>query len=194
MAIVRRDPASVETELLGGRLTCPNCGGELAPWGHASERGVRRREVEERIRPRRSRCRSCRRTHVILPSTTLLRRRDHVETIGAALEARARGCGYRLIAGKLGRSRFSVRNWLRSFARLAEQVRIHFTAVAYAQDPELQAIEPAGNPVRDALEAIGVAVRAAVQRHGQHPTWCLASQLSNGVLLNNAIWHLPRPS
>lgn len=130
---------------------------------------------------------------MLLPDTTLLRRRDHVEVIGAALEARARGCGYRLIAAMTGVSRFSVRNWLRSFAALAEQVRRHFTAAAYAQDPELQAIEPAGKPVRDALEAIGAAVRAAVQRHGQHPPWSVASRLSNGALLNNAMWHLPRP-
>ncbi len=87
-----------------------------------------------------------------------------------------------------------MRNWLRSFAALAEQVRIHFTALAHAHDPELAAIEPAGSPVRDAIAAIGVAVRAAVQRHGPRPAWSVASQLSNGLLLSNAIWHLPRPS
>ena len=116
-----------------------------------------------------------------------------MDVIGAALEARARGCGYRLIADIVGRSRFTVRNWLRSFATFAEEVRIHFTAQAYAQDPELQAIEPAGSPVRDAVGAIGIAVRGAVQRHGPHPAWRVASRLSNGVLLSNAICHLPRP-
>ncbi len=194
MLIVSSDSIAVETELRTGRLSCPSCAGELGPWGHACERAVRRGRTEERVHPRRSRCRSCRHTHVLLPDTTLLRRRDHVEVIGSALEARARGCGYRLIAGMLGESRFSVRNWLRSFAALAEQVRIHFTTSAYALDPELQPIEPAGSPVRDALDAIGVAVRAAVQRHGPQPAWCVASRLCNGVLLNNAICHLPRPT
>lgn len=194
MLIVSSDPDSVETELRAGRLSCPNCAGELGPWSYAGERALRRGRIEERVRPRRSRCRSCRRTHVLLPDTTLLRRRDHVEVIGAALEARARGCGYRLIAGVLGRSRSTVRNWLACFATLAEQVRVHFSAFAYALDPELQAIEPAGSPVRDAVGAIGVAVRAAVQRHGPRPPWRLAARLSNGLLLNNAMWHLPRPS
>lgn len=193
MLIVSSDSAVVETELLAGQLSCPNCAGKLGPWGHAGERAVRRGRTEERVRPRRSCCRSCRHTHVLLPDTTLLRRRDHVEVIGSALEARARGCGYRLIAGMLGESRSTVRNWLACFSALAEQVRIHFTAFAHALDPELLAIEPAGSPVRDALGAIGVAVRAAVQRHGPRPAWRVASRLCNGVLLNNAIWHLSRP-
>ena len=194
MLIVSSDSASVDTELLAGRLSCPDCASELAPWGHAAERAVRRGSAEERVRPRRSRCRLCRHTHVLLPDTTLLRRRDHVEVVGAALEARARGCGYRVVAGALRRSSSTVRNWLRAFARLAEQVRTQFTALAYALDPELQPIEPAGSPVRDAIGAIGVAVRAAVQRLGPRPAWQMASKLCNGVLLNNAMWHLPRPS
>ncbi|HMD51156.1 MAG TPA: DUF6431 domain-containing protein [Solirubrobacteraceae bacterium] len=194
MLIVNIDQGSVETELRSGRLSCPSCAGELRPWGHACDRAVRRGRGEERVRPRRSRCRSCRSTHVLLPEIMLCRRRDHVEVIGTALQSRAGGAGYRLIARRLGRDRFTVRNWLRSFATLADHVRVHFTAVAYALDPQLAPISPAGDVVRDALAAIGVAVRAAVQRLGPRPTWPLASRLSNGVLLNNAICHLPRPS
>lgn len=194
MLIVEKDPSSVDTELCTGRLACPNCAGVLGPWGHAGERSVRRGREEERVRPRRSRCRSCSKTHVLLPETTLLRRRDHVEVIGTALEARAAGSGYRAIASRLGRDRFTVRNWLRSFTRLAEALRAHFTAFAYALDSDLPPIRPMGDTFADALAALGVAVRAAIQRHGPHPVWRLAARLSNGALLHNTICHLPRPS
>lgn len=194
MLSVENDPASVETELLAGRLACPGCGGVLGPWGHGQERPLRRGRAEERVRPRRSCCRSCHATHVLLPDTTLLRRRDHVEVIGTALEARVAGCGYRMIARSLGRDRFTVRNWLRSFSTLAERVRVHFTALAYAFDPDLSPIAPAGDALFDAVAAIGVAMRAAVQRFGPRPPWRLASRLSNGALLSNTICHLPTVS
>ncbi|MGH8989383.1 MAG: DUF6431 domain-containing protein [Acidimicrobiales bacterium] len=194
MLIVESDPGSVETELLAGRLACPSCGGVLGPWGHGQERPLRRGEAEERFRPRRSRCRMCHVTHVLLPDTTLLRRRDHVEVIGTALESRAAGTGSRAIARRLGRDRSTVRNWLRSFTLVAERVRAHFTALAYAFDPDLSPIAPAGDPLRDAVAAIGAAMRAAVQRFGPKAPWRLACRLSGGALLSNTICHLPRVS
>jgi transposase-like protein len=192
--IVESDPSSVEAELLAGRLVCPSCGGTLGPWGHGEERGLRRGRAEERFRPRRSCCRMCHVTHVLLPDTTLLRRRDHVEVIGTALEARVAGAGYRAIARRLGRDRSTVRNWLCSFRSLAERVRSHFSALAYAFDPDLSPIAPAGDALGDAVAAIGVAVRAAVQRFGPSAPWRLASRLANGALLSNTICHLPRTS
>ena len=55
MLIVGTDPAAVEVELVAWRLTCPNCEGELRPWGHARERDVRGdNAVINRRRPRRS--------------------------------------------------------------------------------------------------------------------------------------------
>ena len=41
MLIVGSDPGRVETELWSGRLSCPGCGGRLAPWGHARQRPIR---------------------------------------------------------------------------------------------------------------------------------------------------------
>jgi hypothetical protein len=109
--IVESNQAAVETELVSGRLACPSCAGGLGPWGHGRERAIRLHGgAEERIRPRRSRCRGCRATHVLLADTSLLRRRDHVEVIGAALQARSKGAGSRSIARSLGRDRFTVRN------------------------------------------------------------------------------------
>ena len=43
--------------------------------------------------PRRSRCRECGATHVLLPAWCLARRADAGEVIGLALEAKAAGAG-----------------------------------------------------------------------------------------------------
>jgi RNase P subunit RPR2 len=57
--IVGTDEAAVEADLVEGRLSCPNCGSSLRPWGHGIERDVRLVEETERRRFRRSICRSC---------------------------------------------------------------------------------------------------------------------------------------
>ena len=99
MLIVGTDKAAVEADLIGGRLGCPNCQFGLRPWGHGVEREVRRpRAHSERRCLRRSICRPCAATHVLVPEDTLLRRRDSVEVIGAALTAKAEGKGHRRIA------------------------------------------------------------------------------------------------
>src|SRR5580700_9393243 len=85
---VNGDRDVVERQLAGGELGCPSCGGVLGGWGNAAERWVRVLEGDDvRLRPRRSRCRRCRGTHVLLPAWCLLRRADAGEVIGAALEA-----------------------------------------------------------------------------------------------------------
>jgi hypothetical protein len=79
----------------------------------------------------------------------------------------------------------TVRGWLRAFARNAELIRTRFTRSAHSLDPLLGPIEPAASPIREALSAIGVAVRAAVLRFGPRPEWALISALSAGTLLCN---------
>ncbi len=99
-------------------------------WGagwRARWRVVRHGKLEEQARPRRGRCRSCRRTHVLVRVSCLFRRRDDVATIGDALMRRAAGAGYRRISGALRRDLYTVRGWLRAFAREAEALRAHFT-------------------------------------------------------------------
>ena len=83
--IVDSDPAVVEQSLAAGELSCSECAGPLGPWGWARERALRDHGAEERFRARRSRCRVCEKTHVLLPDACLLRRRDGVGTIGRAL-------------------------------------------------------------------------------------------------------------
>ena len=191
MLIVCAEQALVEAELVGGRLGCPSCRGMLGPWGHGRERVLRCSVGDRLLRPRRARCRGCAGTHVLLPDWALLRRRDEIAVIGAAIEAKVAGSGYRRIAGRLGVHADTVRGWLRRFAERADQVRAHFTRWAGALDPELGALLPAGGTVADALEAVAVAARAWVLRFGPGDPWRIASSLSGGVLLCNTSSRFP---
>lgn len=181
--------AKVEADLVGGRLRCPACEGRLGPWGHARERVVR---GLGRLRPRRSKCRGCGSTHVLLPGACLLRRRDAVAVIGAALLARAVGEGHRPIAERLEVPKDTVRGWLRRFARDADAIRAHFARWAFALDVELGPVAPAGGAVADAVSAIGIAARAFVLRFGPDDAWPVAARLSGGVLLCHTSCPFPR--
>ena len=88
MQMVEPDAGSVETRLVAGEIACADCGGELRPWGYARRRTLRDHGKPVSVRPRRSRCRSCMVTHVLLPVLLLLRRADLAATIGEALVAR----------------------------------------------------------------------------------------------------------
>jgi uncharacterized protein DUF6431/helix-turn-helix protein len=191
MLIVCAEQARVEAELVGGALSCPSCRGVLGPWGHARERVLRCSLGDRWLRPRRARCRGCAGTHVLLPDLCLLRRRDEVAVIGAAIEAKLAGVGYRPIAERLGVPADTVRGWLRRFIARADRVRTHFTRWAVALDPELGPVMPAGSGIADALEAIAVAVRAWVLRFGPGEVWRIAVALSGGVLLCNTSCPFP---
>ncbi len=183
MLIVCAELVVVERELGAGLLSCPSCRGVLARWGWARERVLRCAAGDRVLRPRRARCRGCAGTHVLLADRVLLRRRDEVAVIGAAIAAKARGAGYRRIARGLGVPADTVRGWLRRFAERAELIRAHFTRCAVALDAELGPVLPAGSVVADALEAVAVAARAWVLRFGPADPWPVASWLSGGVLL-----------
>ncbi len=171
---------------------CPACGGELGPWGFAGWRVVRNRGKERRVRPRRSRCRLCRVTHVLLPVVALLRRRDLAAVIGEALRRRhLEGESRRQVATDAGVHPDTVRGWLRRFAQRAEDIRVSFSALAHRLDPDLPPIEPRGSPPADALEAIGVAAAAATRRLGPAALWDFVAGASGGLLLANTSVPLP---
>lgn len=185
MISVNPDAAIVEEQLTGGELFCPDCGGSLNPWGHARERVVRRlRSLSERIRPRRSCCGRCGRTHVLLPCWMLARRADSVEVIWEALSAKTEeGLGFRPIAAKLGVAADTARGWLRRFAVRAEHWRVVFTWKVASLDPQLGPIRSRGSAFADAVEVIGLAAAAATIRFGPRPPWQFAAQVSGGLLL-----------
>lgn len=185
MLIVESDRAAVERSLVAGELRCPDCRGELRPWSSARVRPIREQGAETTITPRRSRCRSCQKTHVLLPDTTLLRRRDALVAIGAALLRKAEGEGRRKIGAALSVHPDTVRGWLRRFALRAESWRAHCWRWAHALDPSLGPIAPQGSAFADALSAIGLAVAAATRRFGSRPGWGWVSVISSGRLLSN---------
>lgn len=183
MLIVGTDDAKVEADLSAGRLGCPGCGGALGPWGHARRRVLRCRTGEEFVRPRRTKCRSCATTHVLLADSTFIRRRDDAETIGGAILAKVAGSGHRAIARSLGLVTDTVRGWLRAFGRAADTIRAHFTRWAHALDPMVGPMETTGDAFADAVAAIGAATRAAVLRLGPQPIWAAVSRMTGGALL-----------
>jgi hypothetical protein len=162
---VGADGDDVERRLRSGLLRCPGCSGVLTGWGHARPRVLRGADGPVELRPRRSRCAGgCGRTHVLLPVVSLLRRADAAVVIAAALAAKARGVGFRLIAAASGRPAETVRGWLRRFAGRVEVTRSVFTRWlrALAADPVMP--PPAGGGWADAVAAITAAAVAAAAR------------------------------
>lgn len=185
MLIVESDPVAVERALVAGELTCPACAGELRPWSSARNRVVREERRETTVAPRRSRCSSCKKTHVLLPDRCLLRRRDALVSIGGALLDKAAGLGRRRIGRRLGIHPDTVRGWLRRFARRAEHWRVTCWAWAHALDASLSPIAPAGSVFADALSALGLAMATATRLLGPRPGWGWVAMLSSGELLAN---------
>jgi hypothetical protein len=177
------DRAGVETALCGGGLWCPapGCGRRLAPWGSARERGVR---GVGRLTPRRARCTGCRRTHVLLPASVLLRRADAVTVIGVALLARASGRGHRRVAELVGRPPSTVRGWLRRIGQVAARVLAVLAAVAAEFGAEFVLPAATTDLVGAVVEWVGAVARVAARRlGGSCEPWRLAAVISGGRLL-----------
>src|SRR6266571_6532954 len=172
---VNGDRDVVERQLAGGELACPSCGGVLGGWGHGRLRPVRVAEgPDAEMVPRRSRCRQCGATHVLLPAWCLLRRADAAAVIGAALEAAAGGVGHRKIAVLAGRAASAVRGWLRRFAGRAEEVRVFFTVLLARTGPDPVMPAGAAGLVPAAVSAIAGAAAAVAARWpgiGEVPVW-----------------------
>lgn len=190
--MVGSDEGEVERELVAGGLACPECRSRLRPWGFARWRALRGRGGKPLgRRPRRSICSGCRATHVLLPVDGFCRRRDLAEVIGEALVAKMAGAGHRPIARGLGVPADTVRGWLRRFAARAGEIREHFTRLAHLLGVDLAGMAPRASPVADALEAIGVAARAAAARFGPEPVWSFTSGATAGGLLSNTSCPFP---
>lgn len=177
------DAVAVENDLCAGLLRCPvmGCGAVLGPWGWSLERLVR---GAGRFRPRRGRCRGCRRTQVLLPASVLLRRADAVTVIGEALVAKANGAGHRPVALTLNVPPSTVRGWLRRIAAVAEQVLAVLATAAAELGTEFTPPAVTVGPVAAVVEMLG-ALAAAVARRlgGSCSPWRLAAVLSGGRLL-----------
>lgn len=185
--LLTHDPSTTTADLAAGALSCPDaaCGGQLGPWGRARTRRLRvdARRTEAHT-PRRARCRSCGRTHVVVPTRSYPRRPDSVETVGSALVAAARGLGHRRVARLVGIPATTVRGWLRRARVNSEAVRADATVAVHAFDPMAGPLNPTGSALGDMLEAVGRALAAAVVRLGPVPApWQYAVVLTRAAIL-----------
>ncbi|WP_406274113.1 hypothetical protein OH799_00535 [Nocardia sp. NBC_00881] len=186
MVTVEADADRVERRLAARELACPGCGGVLAGWGRARPRRLRSPVGPVLVSPRRSRCRGCGATHVLLPVFALVRRADTAAVIVAALAAKAaQVSGFRAIAAGLGRPAETVRGWLRCFAGRAEAVRAQFTVWLAALDPDPVLPGPAGSGFADAMTVIAAVAEAIRRRFGlsQAPLSEVVVTVTGGRLL-----------
>jgi len=186
MLTVGADADRVEASLRAGLLACPSCGDSLSPWGFARVRSLRGVGESVWLRPRRSICVGCGRTHVLLSLVGLLRRADSAVVVGAGLAGRAMGLGYRRVAVALGVAASTVRGWLRRFAEHAERIRASFTVLARDLDPDPPPIEATGSVFADAVAAVEMAASAAGLRWPVVLTvsaWEFAGAVTGGGLL-----------
>jgi hypothetical protein len=187
------DVDEVESQLVAGVLSCP-CGGALARWGYARERGVVDVDGIVRWRPRRSRCGSCRATHVLLPAALLVRRAYSATVIGAVLAACAAGRAQRRVARQAGLARSTVRGWVARLAVVAEVLRGHFTAWLVWLDASSSRLDATGQgAAADAIAAIAAAAQQARDRLGIAGVWTFASAATGGRLLANTSAPFPAP-
>jgi len=160
------DPDAARTALTAGELACPQpgCGGRLRPWSKARARRVRGRDgTSVRLRPDRGKCRSCRRSHVLLPGGYLPRRGYDVHVIGAALLEAAEGAGYRRAAATVGVPESTVRGWLTNMR--TRSAGLVAGAIELIQAAGLDLYPPGRAPVwaaralPEAVSALGTAAR-----------------------------------
>lgn len=182
--LLTNDPAATAARLDAGHLACPSCGGELGPWGHARRRAARG-DHSDAHRPRRTRCRACRVTHVVLPARRFPRRADTAHTVGTALLAATDGLGHRRVAKLVDRPATTVRGWLRRARSNSDLVRADLTLAALQLDPNLDwRPQPTGTALGDMVEAVGTAVAAWVRRFGPvEDPWSMVVQLTGGGVL-----------
>ncbi len=146
------------------------------------------------VRPRRSRCRDCSKTSVLLPDYLLVRRVDEAAVIGSALVQKAGGIGHRKIALDICRPETTVRSWIRRFRENSEILLERFVNWALALDATLSEIVPVGSLFADAINAIGIAARSLSIRFGPKPLWSQMSAMCGGRLLSNTNSPFPAPS
>ena len=173
-------------DIASGKRGCP-CGGRLRPWGYARLRRIRQLDGSDiALRPRPLLCGLCGKTHVLLPASSLPRRRDSAETVGAALLMAAQGSGHRTIAAHLDRPNSTVRNWLRRAKRGAAWLNRTGVTTAYQYDLGHGPMAVRATPIAEAVDSLSYAAAAMVRRLGLlgMPPWSIIVMISRGHLLH----------
>ena len=176
--------------LRSGELSCPDCGASVVPWGFARRRVVRTLGGPRAVVPRRARCSSCKKTHVVFPGEVVPRRRDDAGVIGHALFRAATGARAGEIARELSRSRETVRNWISRLtdnALVAEVIGTR-TLVTFDAHVDPMRLVWRSTPLARAIEALGLAIAAVVRLLGPltpgATPWSVANVVTHGQLLS----------
>jgi len=169
---VRGSAESIESRLLAGVLRCP-CGGRLGPWGHARRRWVAMAKAMREFWPRRSRCRSCGRTHVLRPADLWSRRRYGAAVIMTVLVPAS-----------------TARSWRSRFCSHAAGLRGQLARLL-PQVPGKEAARPgvpSGSEAGDCLAALE-AVTAGIA--GRFPALAAVSAHEVAAHLSGGLWLAP---
>jgi len=180
----------LERTLGAGEISCPDCGARVVAWGFARQRVIRTLGSSRAIIPRRARCSSCKKTHVVLPAEVVVRRRDDAGVIGRALLRAANGARAGEISRELGRSRETVRNWISRFTDNALVAELIGTRTLFRFDAHADPMRLVwrSTPLARAVEALGLCVAAFVRLFGPlTPTttpWSVVNVVTGGHLLS----------
>jgi transposase-like protein len=189
VAIVWPCPLPVDAYAAAGREVefprpgCPSCQAPMMFWA-GYRRYVRAAGRCRKIFVPRLRCGRCGVTHALLPAFVLAWRLDVAEAVGSVIgQVAGGGCGVRPAAARAGVPYTTARGWVRRFTGRGGELGVAFAALAVELGGE--AIRPAAEPVRFALDAIGAAFGAAAGLPGwlQLGAWRFASSVSGGRLI-----------
>jgi transposase-like protein len=132
--------ASAGKEIEIPEQACPGCGKVLAPWSWY--RRWARDGGAHRIWVQRGCCRTCEKTHALLPEFVHERLLDAVEVIGTALELGVGGLGMRKVAARVGVPESTVRDWRRRYRERSPVLLQHLSEVALRLGAELGKVPP----------------------------------------------------
>jgi hypothetical protein len=181
---VRGDQAGVERRLCQGLLLC-RCSGVLGPWGWARDRAIRTPAGTVAVKPRRSRCRACGATHVLLPAWLFARRAFAGALMWACVLARAGGSKTAAIGSRFGVRASTVASWLRRITGRADWWRQVLMDVLALADGRVRRFVPARSVLGDAvavLDAVLTALRGRDARMATLTAPELASHLTRAHL------------
>lgn len=124
---------------------------------------------------------------MLLPVNALVRRADEAVVIGAGVVLAAAGWGHRRIAAWLDRPAGTVRGWVRRMRKRAQVLRLGFTELLVAVDPDPVVPDPGGGALAEAVAVLVAAALATVRRWGAAVSglsvWELAAAVTSGGLL-----------
>jgi hypothetical protein len=130
--------------------------------GHTRDRRVAEPTGTVTVRLDRTRCRSCRATHVVLSAELVAGRSYPLPMIGAALAAASTGAGSGTVTTQLAVPAGTVRSWLRRVRGNAEALYRFGVQTVVALDQDLLSTTPYATMLANTLNALAAAALATI--------------------------------